>query len=211
MYAQIDPTWANQYLGGSGLQMRNYGCLVTAVAEALTIAGHSITPGQLCDNLNEVRGFLPDGRLIWAKVTEVYPEFHFRNSQNAETEIPLIFEQGVMGKYLHWVLIIRGKIIDPYEGKEGRPPNYYKTGVKRTCSITKTGQPAQEAPVSAPMPVPIPQSVLRGYTVVKGDSLSKIALKFYGNSRRWTQIQEANKNTIKNPNLIYPGQMIIIP
>ena len=50
------------------------------------------------------------------------------------------------------------------------------------------------------------------YTVVKGDSLSKIALKFYGNANRWKEIYEANKGVIgANPNLIHPGQVYTIP
>ena len=51
----------------------------------------------------------------------------------------------------------------------------------------------------------------RTYTVVKGDSLSKIAKQFYGNAGQWKRIYEANKDTIKNPDLIYPGQTFKIP
>ena len=49
------------------------------------------------------------------------------------------------------------------------------------------------------------------YTVVKGDSLWKIAKKYYGNGSKYTVIYEANKDKIKNPNLIYPGQVLTIP
>jgi nucleoid-associated protein YgaU len=51
----------------------------------------------------------------------------------------------------------------------------------------------------------------RSYTVVKGDSLSKIAKALMGDARKWRAIYEANKDTIKNPDLIYPGQVIKIP
>ena len=51
----------------------------------------------------------------------------------------------------------------------------------------------------------------RTYTVVKGDSLSKIAKQFYGNANQWKRIYEANKDAIKNPDLIYPGQTFTIP
>jgi nucleoid-associated protein YgaU len=47
--------------------------------------------------------------------------------------------------------------------------------------------------------------------VVKGDSLSKIAKQFYGNANQWKRIYEANKDVIKNPDLIYPGQTFTIP
>ena len=49
------------------------------------------------------------------------------------------------------------------------------------------------------------------YTVVKGDTLSKIAKQFYGNAGQWKRIYEANKDTIKNPDMIYPGQTFKIP
>jgi nucleoid-associated protein YgaU len=49
------------------------------------------------------------------------------------------------------------------------------------------------------------------YTVVKGDSLSKIAKREYGDANKWRQIFEANKDVIDNPDLIEPGQNLIIP
>ena len=49
------------------------------------------------------------------------------------------------------------------------------------------------------------------YTVVKGDSLSKIAKREYGDVREWRKIYEANKDVIDNPDLIEPGQDLIIP
>jgi len=49
------------------------------------------------------------------------------------------------------------------------------------------------------------------YTVVPGDTLSHISQRFYGNANRWREIYEANRDKIKNPNLIYPGQTFRIP
>ena len=49
------------------------------------------------------------------------------------------------------------------------------------------------------------------YTVVKGDSLSKIAKRFYGDAQQWRRIYEANQDQIKNPDLIHPGQTFRIP
>jgi nucleoid-associated protein YgaU len=51
----------------------------------------------------------------------------------------------------------------------------------------------------------------RSYTVVKGDSLSKIAKHLYGDAQKWHKIYEANRDQIKNPDLIYPGQTFTIP
>ena len=49
------------------------------------------------------------------------------------------------------------------------------------------------------------------YTVVSGDSLWKISKKYYGDGTKWTKIYNANKDKIKNPNLIYPKQVLTIP
>ena len=49
------------------------------------------------------------------------------------------------------------------------------------------------------------------YTVVKGDSLSKIAKRFYGDANRWQKIFDANRDQIKDPDLIQPGQKLKIP
>ena len=49
------------------------------------------------------------------------------------------------------------------------------------------------------------------YTVVKGDNLSKIAKNLTGSSANWQAIYNQNKGVIGgNPNLIYPGQQLVI-
>ncbi|TCP41272.1 peptidoglycan-binding protein LysM [Rhodovulum marinum] len=49
------------------------------------------------------------------------------------------------------------------------------------------------------------------HTVVKGDSLWKIAEKTLGNGARYTEIFEANKPMLSDPDKIYPGQVLRIP
>lgn len=49
------------------------------------------------------------------------------------------------------------------------------------------------------------------YEVKSGDSLSKIAKKYYGDAMKYNAIFEANQPLLKDPNLIYPGQMLRIP
>jgi len=49
------------------------------------------------------------------------------------------------------------------------------------------------------------------YEIVSGDSLSKIAKQFYGDAMQYPRLFEANKEVIKDPDLIYPGQKIRIP
>lgn len=49
------------------------------------------------------------------------------------------------------------------------------------------------------------------YTVVKGDTLGKIAKVYYGNANKYPKIFDANKPMLKDANLIYPGQVLRIP
>jgi nucleoid-associated protein YgaU len=49
------------------------------------------------------------------------------------------------------------------------------------------------------------------YVIKSGDTLSGIAAKYYGKGSLYPRIFEANREVIKNPDLIYPGQKIRIP
>jgi len=51
----------------------------------------------------------------------------------------------------------------------------------------------------------------RSYTVQNGDTLSEIAQHYYGDANKWRKIYEANRDAIKDPDLIYPGQTFTIP
>jgi len=61
-------------------------------------------------------------------------------------------------------------------------------------------------PVVAP-----PEPEKQFYTVKKGDYLSKIAKEVYGNANKYNIIFEANRPMLKDPDLIYPGQVLVIP
>jgi nucleoid-associated protein YgaU len=49
------------------------------------------------------------------------------------------------------------------------------------------------------------------YTVVSGDTLSKISKASYGDANRYMKIFEANKPMLSSPDRIYPGQKLRIP
>jgi LysM repeat protein len=55
------------------------------------------------------------------------------------------------------------------------------------------------------------EQTLQTYTVVQGDSLSKIAKRVYGKASLWRKIYEANQDQIKDPDLIFPGQLLRLP
>lgn len=87
----------------------------------------------------------------------------------------------------------------------------YRDYATKTCNIqfASTKSKVVEQPVRAVEDPPKPAN--QTYTVVKGDCLWNIAKKFYGNGSKYTVIYNANTDKIKNPNLIYPGQVLTIP
>jgi nucleoid-associated protein YgaU len=64
---------------------------------------------------------------------------------------------------------------------------------------------------SAPEPATPRLEVERTITVQAGDSLSKIAKREYGDAQKWHAIYAANRDKIKDPDLIYPGQELTLP
>jgi len=65
--------------------------------------------------------------------------------------------------------------------------------------------------VTQPPLTATPEPVKQYYTVKKGDYLSKISKEVYGNANKYNIIFEANKPMLKDPDLIYPGQVLVIP
>ena len=51
----------------------------------------------------------------------------------------------------------------------------------------------------------------RSYTVKAGDTLSKIAKAHYGDATQYPKIFEANRNQLRDPDKIFPGQVLVIP
>ena len=84
-------------------------------------------------------------------------------------------------------------------GSGGGPPQKPKADF----SNVKSGHSS-----TAPSPPPAEERV---HVVEQGESLSKIAQKYYGKASLWTKIHEANMDQIKNPDLIKPGQKLRIP
>jgi nucleoid-associated protein YgaU len=58
---------------------------------------------------------------------------------------------------------------------------------------------------------PPEQEQVEYYIIERGDTLSKIARQFYGDANKYPRIFEANREVIKDANLIFPGQKIRIP
>lgn len=83
-----------------------------------------------------------------------------------------------------------------------------KTSTSTTKKKTAPKTTKKEKKVTS---TPKASSAKRTYTVKRGDCLWNIAKRFYGNGAKYTKIYDANTNKIANPNLIYPGQVFVIP
>ena len=99
------------------------------------------------------------------------------------------------------------KILGRKSKPDAPPPRF--DNVKTGSGSTLGDRDAQMQKPAAPAPAPA--AAPRVYEVKAGDSLSKIAKQYYGNANEWRKIYDANRDQIKNPDLIHPGQRLTIP
>ena len=90
---------------------------------------------------------------------------------------------------------------------------YYTCNIKEYKKIKTKRATVTIATVKPTVRATKPQATntARTYTVKRGDCLWKIAKQFYGSGAQYTKIYNANRDKIKNPNLIYPNQVLTIP
>jgi nucleoid-associated protein YgaU len=74
----------------------------------------------------------------------------------------------------------------------------------------KTAESANP-PMNAADPSHAVVAEIRATTVVKGDNLWDLARHFYGDGLRYADIYHANADQIHNPNLIFIGQVFVVP
>lgn len=95
--------------------------------------------------------------------------------------------------------------------RQERPPSAPAVASAKPPVVPKptpTPPPAAAKTVTTPPP---PVEGSQEHTVVSGDTLSHLALRFYGDHYKWSKIYDANKSTMKNPNFLYIGQKLLIP
>jgi len=86
-----------------------------------------------------------------------------------------------------------------YDNKEVKTPNIYAIQYVLKQAAEETKETVSDAAAGTT------------YTVVKGDTLRKIATAAYGKESAWKKIWEANKELIENPDLIFRGMQLVIP
>jgi len=115
-----------------------------------------------------------------------------------------IEEQGVKLQNLH---IQDNKLFIKGAAPTDAAKNEVWTAIK---SVDRTyGDLTADITIDPSLPPPKPKE--QAYTVQSGDTLSKISKEFYGDANRYMKIFDANKDQLKDPNTIKPGQTLRIP
>lgn len=106
------------------------------------------------------------------------------------------------------------------------PPMVASTRPERTTTVRSAPEPFEDETFTTPHRARHPKPPKIGthsggggggsahgktYTVQRGDTLQKISQKFYGTSKSWMKIYEANRGKIKKPDVIVVGTVIKIP
>ena len=89
----------------------------------------------------------------------------------------------------------------------------YRAYGTKTVTVQPAPTPAEKPKATVqPAPRPAPSAPKKStYTVKSGDCLWNIAKKYLGDGSRYNEIYNLNKDKIKNPNLIYPNQVLTLP
>ncbi len=93
-------------------------------------------------------------------------------------------------------------------------PFDYPEAPSEASSAPEVAQASPSAPIAPAMPSKPGEAVvpqIQSVRVVKGDSLWRISQRVLGDGQRYIQIYQANADQIRNPNLIYPGQILVTP
>ena len=163
-------------------------------------------------------------------ISSFFPNQNYNFGNNSGRKKPYVYVNTILkwkeeGKPVR--LIVGGNInvqvtIESfkYGEQDGTGDVYYLLGVKeyRAVTVTKVKKKSTSKKKTTKKKTTTKKKRTtenkpkqKTYTVKKGDCLWNIAKKFYGNGAKYTKIYNANKSKIKNPNLIYPGQVLVIP
>ena len=140
---------------------------------------------------------------------------HIENNNPGVKDLDVQFEDGVVtlcaecesAVALQKMILMAGKVKGVEDVRVGQisitPPAAETTEApEETVEIAVEASKIEEV---------LEQANVEYYVIKSGDSLSKIAKKYYGNAMEYPKLFEANREVIEDPDLIYPGQKIRIP
>lgn len=111
------------------------------------------------------------------------------------------------GCHVHLMVYVGGKAVNPVPYLSKRAPAATPAPVPPEQAAAAPALQTQEASATAPAPAPSTKATT--YTVKAGDTLTAIAARAWVSSYRL--VYEANRDQIKDPNLIYVGQALVLP
>jgi LysM repeat protein len=148
------------------------------------------------------------------------PDFYinlFQRWRGERTPVRFIASNG-LGDDINTLVLLEELTITEKAGEEGdkyvsfQLLEYREFGKKSVVAVTPAPSGALVAVAKKEEPTPPVNPKSSGTHIVQpGDTLWAIAKKYYGNGNQYPKIVNANKDKIKNPNLIYPGQQLVIP
>ncbi|MFH1191486.1 MAG: LysM peptidoglycan-binding domain-containing protein [Candidatus Omnitrophota bacterium] len=115
---------------------------------------------------------------------------------------------------------IMGKAPEPKERKTTRTTRVFEIELGSSKSKTQASYPdttplsvesIEKSEIFQPIQAKKANLSFEKYTVTKNDTLQKISKKFYGTTKSWMKIYEANKDVLRGPDKLYPGQILNIP
>lgn len=138
----------------------------------------------------------------------------FETWMKNKTVVRFIASNGI-GKDINTLVLISSMEVSEKAGEEGDKYisfellEYREFGKK--IAVIKTEGNIGKPNNTNTTPQTTPKATTRTYVVKRGDTLWAISRKYYGDGAQYPKIFNANRNIIKNPNLIYPGQKLVIP
>lgn len=128
----------------------------------------------------------------------------------AEKEEPKLSESYVSMALGAVVVLVIGVLIFNYFSKINKPKTSDQAKTQDTAQASPTPAATAAPKALAEKPVSLPKtSSEQTYTVVRGDNLWKISVKFYGTGYNWKLI--ASANNLVNPRVIHAGNVLKIP
>jgi nucleoid-associated protein YgaU len=112
---------------------------------------------------------------------------------------------------------IMGQAPEPQERKTTRTTRVFELELGRTnktsCPTTTplTTETVEEPKIAQEIQTEDVNLSFEKYTVAKNDTLQKISKKFYGTTKNWMKLYEANKDVLRGPDKLYVGQILNIP
>jgi len=106
------------------------------------------------------------------------------------------------------VQVVEVEIGSPIRFERAKKKTYEEPLGYKSESLTSEGNRGYITQSATPLDT---SATFEKYTVQKNDTLQKISKKLYGTTKKWVKIYDANKDVLKGPNKVYPGQVLNIP